>query len=123
MEAENKVRVPEEAPIVHSEDQEAPSGGKTGGLPVQDVGRYIRYTIFLVGLGLLFIWNSHVAEKQVRRESRLKREIEDAKAEYKAVHAQQDAGTRQSVIFQKVDTLGLEASSKNIFKLPRKEKR
>lgn len=122
MEVENKVREPEEAPVSHSEEGKQ-TGAKAGGLPVHDVRRYIRYTIFLVLVGLIYIWNSHVAEKQVRRESQLKTDIADAKAEYKTVHAKLDAGTRQSTIFEKVDSLGLEATSRNIYKLPRKKKR
>lgn len=123
MEVENKVREPEEAPVAHSEEDQAQSGAKGGGLPVGNVRRYIGYTVFLVLVGLLYIGLSHAAEKQVRRESQLKTDIADAKAEYKTVHAKLDAGTRQSTIFEKVDSLGLKPSSNNIYKLPRKKKR
>ncbi|MEM0999359.1 MAG: FtsL-like putative cell division protein [Bacteroidota bacterium] len=119
MEFKNEV----EQPDSHSEAKANPakaSAGKRNGLVVQDVGRYIRYTLFLVGIGLLYIWNSHVAESQVRKENHLKSEIADAKAEYKTVHARLDAGTRQSTIFEKVDSLGLKATSRNIYKLSRK---
>ena len=120
MEAENKIKEPEVAPEAQSEQKEK-KGGKKGGLVVHDVRRYIRYTLFLVAIGLAYIWNSHVAESQVRKENKLKAEIADAKAEYKTVHARLDAGTRQSTIFEKVDSLGLEATSRNIYKLSRKQ--
>jgi hypothetical protein len=123
MEVENKVREPEEEPVAQSEEDKTQSSSKGSGFAVHDVRRYIRYTIFLVLVGLIYIWSSHVAEKQVRRESQLKTDIADAKAEYKTVHAKLDAGTRQSTIVEKVDSLGLEATSENIFKLPRKKKR
>lgn len=119
MEVENKVREPEAEPVEQVEESAVQSDGKRAGLPVQDVQRYIRYVVFLVVIGLLYIWNSHVAEKQVRKESRLKKEIADVNAEYKTVHARLDAGTREPVIIAKVDSLGLRSTSYNTYKLKR----
>ena len=118
MENENKIREPEEAPV--APDADAPEGQqdkRVGGLPIRHVGRYIGYVIFLVTVGLLYIWNSHVAEGQVREEARLRSEIADAKAEYKTMHARLSAGTRKYVIADAVDTLGLKAESKNTYTL------
>ncbi|HHG83289.1 MAG TPA: hypothetical protein ENJ82_00950 [Bacteroidetes bacterium] len=119
MEVENKVREPEANLDVNSEESGAQSGVKRGGLPVQDVQRYIYYVVFLVIVGLFYIWNSHVAEQQVRKENHLEKEIADVNAEYKTVHARLDAGTREPVIIKKVDSLGLKSSSNNTFKLTR----
>lgn len=82
-----------------------------------EAGRYIRYVLFLVGIGMIYIWNSHVAETQVKEEARLRKEIADAKAEYKTMHARLSAGTRRGVIFEKVDSLGLKVTSNNVYKL------
>lgn len=79
--------------------------------------RYISYVLFLVAIGMVYIWNSHVAETQVKEEARLRKEIADAKAEYKTMHARLSAGTRRQVIFEKVDSLGLKATSTNVYKL------
>lgn len=119
MENEYKARETGEENNSGAADQQETESGRRIGLPVRDVGRYIRYVIFLVAIGLFYIWNSHVAEKQVRKESKLKTEIEDAKAEYKTMHARLSAGVRRPVIMQKVDSLGLEASTRNTYKLTR----
>jgi hypothetical protein len=85
----------------------------------QDASRYIRYVLFVVAIGMVYIWNSHVAEQQVKEEARLRKEIADAKAEYKTMHARLSAGTRRQVIFSKVDSLGLRSTNTNVFKLTR----
>jgi hypothetical protein len=85
----------------------------------QDASRYIRYVLFVVAIGMVYIWNSHVAEQQVKEEARLRKEISDAKAEYKTMHARLSAGTRRQVIFSKVDSLGLRSTNTNVFKLTR----
>ena len=111
MENENKVKA-KETP------QEA-EGRMRGGLPVRNVGRYIRYVLFLVVIGLVYIWNSHVAEQQVRQEDRLRKEIESAKAEYKTMHAKLSAGTRKPIVGAGADSLGLALHTQNVYKLMR----
>lgn len=92
---------------------------KPAGLRSQDAGRYIRYVVFIVFIGMVYIWNSHIAEQQVKEEARLRKEIADAKAEYKTMHARLSAGTRRHVIFSKVDSIGLRSTNTNVFKLTR----
>lgn len=124
MAKENTVKVPVEEEFPQAADVQ-PEGKTTAasddrrGLTADNVSRYVRYSIFLVLIGLGYIWNSHVAEKQVRRENKLKQQVADAKAEYKTMHARLSAGTRQSAIQDRVDTLGLHPSSKNIYQLKR----
>ncbi|HEX2900922.1 MAG TPA: FtsL-like putative cell division protein [Bacteroidia bacterium] len=81
------------------------------------VATYISYVLFVVFIGMVYIWNSHIAEKQVKEEARLRKEIADAKAEYKTMHARLSSGTRRQVIFSKVDSLGLRSTNTNVFKL------
>lgn len=118
MENENQAKPREEAV-----PQEEPVGGKAEkgakGLPLRNVGRYINYVVFLVLIGLMYIWSSHVAEKQLRRESGLRKEVEAAKAEYKAMHARYSAGTQKSVVAVYADTLGLNVSLENVYRLER----
>ena len=117
MENENRNADPHtDAP---AEAQEQGEGKSSKGLPLRNVGRYIRFVAFLVVIGLVYIWNSHVAEKQVRRESELRKEIEAAKADYKAMHARYSAGTQKSVVVAHADTLGLKVSTDKIYKLER----
>jgi hypothetical protein len=124
MAKENTVRIPEpdeiQQPVAPQDAGKTPASKEDRrGLSSENVSRYVRYAIFLVVIGLAYIWNSHVAEKQVRRENKLKQQVSDAKAEYKTMHARLSAGTRQSAIQDRVDTLGLHPSSKNIYQLKR----
>ncbi|MBP8073344.1 MAG: hypothetical protein KAY96_01175 [Bacteroidia bacterium] len=119
MENENRVKetqatVEAEAPV---EKARPFSWLKRGALRSKDAGRYIRYILFVVFVGMVYIWNSHIAEKQVKEEARLRKEIADAKAEYKTMHARLSSGTRRQVIFSKVDSLGLRSTNTNVFKL------
>lgn len=69
--------------------------------------KYLRFVIFLVVIGLVYIWNAHMAEKQVRKKDDLNREIRELKSEYTTLNADMSFGTRQSEIAEIVDTLGL----------------
>lgn len=112
-EKENRV-VEAEAPVEEQVQEQKP---RRFGIKFHDVGRYVRYIIFFVAIGMVYIWNSHVAEKQVKQESQLRKDISDAKAEYKTMHARLSAGTRRRVIFEKVDSLGLRTTSDNVYKI------
>ena len=119
MENENRVReahatVETAAPV---EKPRPFSWLRKGALRSKDAGRYIRYVLFVVFIGMVYIWNSHIAEKQVKEEAKLRKEIADAKAEYKTMHARLSSGTRRHVIFSKVDSLGLRTTNTNVFKL------
>ena len=122
MENENRVHAPE-APAPDESTGKASFVDKSrkGGWRSLEAGRYIRYVLFLVGIGMVYIWNSHIAENQVKEEAKLRKEIADAKAEYKTMHARLSAGTRRGVIFQKVDSLGLRVTSNNVYKLTTKQ--
>ena len=116
MENVNRIQPQDEEGIEAEGTQEEQS---PKGLPMRNVGRYIRYVAFLVVIGLAYIWNSHVAEKQVRRESELRKEIEAAKAQYKAIHGRYSAGTQKSVVVAYADSLGLEVTTDKVYKIPR----
>lgn len=118
MENENRIQPREEGEAVKEKSSEG-QGKALKGLPIRNVGRYIGYVAFLVFIGLFYIWNSHVVEKQVRRESELRKEIDIAKAQYKAMHGRYSAGTQKSVVVSFADTLGLEVNTRNVYKLPR----
>ena len=117
MENVNRIQPQEDGESVQEVTQEG-SEGAPKGLPMRNVGRYIRYVAFLVVIGLVYIWNSHVAEKQVRRESELRKDIEVAKAQYKAMHGRYSAGTQKSVVVAFADSLGLEVTTNNVYKIP-----
>ncbi len=118
MESENQIKPQDKGETERKNNAE---GDKKllRGLPIHNVRRYIGYVGFLVFIGLVYIWNSHVVDKQVRREGELRKEIEVAKAQYKAMHGRYSAGTQKSVVVSFADTLGLQVNTHNVFKLPR----
>ncbi len=84
-----------------------PEAAKKSWFSLQRVDKYLRFAIFLVVVGLIYIWNAHTAEKQVRRRDTLNHEIRELKSKYTTLNSELSYGTRQSEIADRVDTLGL----------------
>jgi hypothetical protein len=82
--------------------------------------RYLKYVVFLVFIGLVYVWNSNIAERQVRYEQKLKHSINEAEAEYKTVHARFSNDSRLKSVEGRVDTLGLEPLREPPYKLIKK---
>lgn len=76
------------------------------GIPV----KYFPITIYITLLGILYIANSHYAEKTTRKIDRLKTEVEDLRAEYTTLKANQMLGEKQSEVAKRVKKLGLQES-------------
>ena len=115
---ENKIKHNEEAP---AEKQKKKKGLKTPGfrfrVSAEIVDKYLRYVIFLTAIGLVYIWNAHTAQKQIRKLDQLTAEIRELKSDYTTLNSELSYGTRQSVIAQKVDTLGLRKLTSPPYKL------
>lgn len=100
---ENAYREPE----IEQDPQEEKAPKPKAGLSISRVDRYLRFVVFLVAIGMVYIWNSHWAESQIRREEQLEESIREAKAEYKTSHARLSHDSKRSEVAQRVDTLGL----------------
>lgn len=81
--------------------------GKRKGLSLYQVDRYLRFTLFLVAIALVYIWNSHRAEKQVRMVQSLENEVRELKSDYSNLGAELSYSTRRSVLEERVDSLQL----------------
>ncbi|MCB9234354.1 MAG: hypothetical protein H6581_22060 [Bacteroidia bacterium] len=90
-----------------AEPEAAPKPAKKSRFSARDVDKALRFVLFLTGIGLVYIWNSSHAQKQVRTMDALTKEIHEMKSEYTTLSAELSFGTRQSEIAQQVDTLGL----------------
>lgn len=77
-----------------------------GGLPV----KYLPPVLFITCIGIFYIGNSHYAEKTVRKIDRLKSEVEDLRAEYTTLKANQMLSEKQSEVAAKVAKYGLKES-------------
>ncbi|MCS6904862.1 MAG: FtsL-like putative cell division protein [Bacteroidia bacterium] len=67
----------------------------------------IIFAIFLTLIGLLYIRNSHFAAQQADKAQKLQRELKELKAEYLTLSAELSRLKRQSMVMQRVDSLGL----------------
>ncbi|MGK7390987.1 MAG: FtsL-like putative cell division protein [Candidatus Cyclobacteriaceae bacterium M2_1C_046] len=76
------------------------------GIPV----KYFPVTMYITLLGILYIANSHYAEKTTRRIDRLKTEVEDLRAEFTTLKANQMFSEKQSEVAKRVKRLGLQES-------------
>lgn len=78
------------------------------GFPVQ----YLPKILFVLLLGLLYISNTHYAEKTVRRIDHVQSEVEDLRADYTTLKSDLMFASKQSEVARKVKTIGLKESLK-----------
>ena len=76
------------------------------GFPVQ----YLPKILFGMLLGILYISNTHYAEKTVRRINSIQAEVEDLRADYTTMKADLMYASKQSEVARKVKDLGLKES-------------
>ncbi len=83
------------------------------GFPVQ----YLPRIIFFFVLALLYISNTHYADKATREVNRLQSEVEDLRADYTTLKADVMYASKQSEVARRVKPLGLEESMVPPFKV------
>ena len=76
------------------------------GFPVQ----YVPKIMFVMILGLLYIGNTHYAEKTVRKINNVQSEVEDLRADYTTLKSDLMFSSKQSEVAKKVKQYGLEES-------------
>jgi Bacteriodetes cell division protein (FtsL-like) len=123
--AENKLRV---EPEKGNEERIKPSGTSLfsgmekrmklesyfeDGFPVQ----YLPKILFVMFIGLLYIGNTHYAEKTIRSIERAQTEVEDLRADYTTLKADVMFASKQSEVARRVKELGLKESVHPPFKV------
>ncbi|MCU0354523.1 MAG: FtsL-like putative cell division protein [Cytophagales bacterium] len=88
------------------------------GLPI----RYIPHILFLTFIGIIYIGNIHYAEKNIRKVNRLKREVDDLRADYTTIKAEYMLQSKQSEVANKVAKQGLVESSVPPYKVVQEKK-
>ena len=83
------------------------------GFPVQ----YMPKILFVMALGLLYISNTHYAEKTVRKISNIQAEVEDLRADYTTLKSDLMFASKQSEVARKVKSMGLKESLKPPYKV------
>lgn len=76
------------------------------GLPV----KYLPYILFIAVIGIFYIGNSHYAEKNVRKIDKLKKEVEDLRADYTTPKADYMYASKQSEVAKKIAKKGITES-------------
>ncbi|MCI4671739.1 MAG: hypothetical protein MRZ79_26595 [Bacteroidia bacterium] len=87
------------------------------GLSSRKVNDYLRFSFFLVLIGVAYIWNSYEAERKVKMMEDYRKEVKRLKAEYLLRQSTLSAGTRFSEIKDQIDTLGLRPLREPAYKL------
>jgi len=83
------------------------------GFPV----KYLPKVLFVIALGLIYISNTHYAEKTVRRINAMQAEVEDLRADYTTLKADLMFASKQSEVARKVSVMGLKESLKPPYKV------
>jgi hypothetical protein len=83
------------------------------GLPV----KYLPYVLYITGIIIFYIGNTHYSDKTIRRIGKLKAEVDDLRADYTTLKADLMYYSKQSEVAKKVSQLGLEESSVPPFKI------
>lgn len=76
------------------------------GFPV----KYLPKVLFVMLLGLIYIGNTHYAEKTVRRIDQIQSEVEDIRADYTTLKSDLMFASKQSEVARKVKDFGLQES-------------
>jgi hypothetical protein len=83
------------------------------GFPV----KYLPKILFVMFLGLLYISNTHHAEKTVRKINTIHTEVEDLRADYTTLKSDLMFASKQSEVARKVKAFGLHESLRPPFKI------
>lgn len=83
------------------------------GFPVQ----YVPKILFVMFLGMLYISNTHHAEKTVRKINSIHAEVEDLRADYTTLKSDLMFASKQSEVARKVKAFGLKESLRPPYKI------
>ena len=73
--------------------------------------KYMPNLLFTLALCIFYIGNSHYAEKTIRKIDKLKKEVQDLRADYTTLKADYMFASKQSEVARKVNNKGLRESS------------
>ncbi|PVY41152.1 FtsL-like putative cell division protein [Pontibacter virosus] len=73
--------------------------------------KYLPHVLFLTGITLFYIGNTHYAEKTIRKIAKIKVETEDLRADYTTLKSDYMGASKQSEVARNVAPLGLVESS------------
>ena len=78
---------------------------------------YLPKVAFAVLLGVIYVWNSHYAERATRKINKLETEVEDLRADVTTLEADYMFSSKQSEVAKRVKGMGLEESKEPPYKI------
>jgi len=100
---------------------DTPEGDRKG-LSKTFVASQLKFVLFLAGIGIVFIWNAHLAERRVKEFDTLKKEVKKLRDDYMMKESILTAGTSYAQIAAAADTLGLMRIEKPPFRIVKEKK-
>lgn len=76
----------------------------------ENVVRLIPFVLFLTGICVFYIANSHYADKNIREANRLRREINSLEVEYLSTESEKSTVNQQSELAARLDSIGVKES-------------
>lgn len=87
--------------------------GIESGFPV----RYLPKALFVVLLGIFYVWNSHYSERATRTIDKLEDEVEDLRADVTTLEADYMYSSKESEVAKGIKPLGLQESKEPPIKI------
>jgi hypothetical protein len=89
------------------------------GLSARKVNDYLLFSVFLVLIGMAYIWNGYRAERFIKQREDLRVEVKSLKSRYLLRQATLGSRTRLSTLRDDLDSLGLYPLGEPAYKLVR----
>ena len=83
---------------------------KNGFITTDDATRALPFVLFLAFLGMVYIGNRHLADKNIRKIDKLTKEVKELSWGYKVAKADMAFKSTLSEVAQRTDTLGIKES-------------
>jgi hypothetical protein len=92
-------------------------GKKPQGLSTRKVTDYLVFAVFLVLIGMTYIWNGYRAERAIKEREDLRTEVKSLKSRYLLRQATLGSRTRLSTLRDDLDSIGLYPLQEPAYKL------
>jgi hypothetical protein len=75
------------------------------------IAKHLGYILFLSALAIVYIWNAHSAERNIREMNVLSRQLKELNYEHVTTQAELDNRSLESRVIDMVEPLGLKVSA------------
>jgi hypothetical protein len=110
IEKEDELDMPAEQKSAELPDNLLTKFLKNGFITTDDATRALPFVLFIAFLGMVYIGNRHLADKNVRKIDKLKKEVKELNWGYKVAKADMAFKSTLNEVAQRTDTLGIKES-------------